>query len=126
MASSSIHFKKATPHSLAHNTRADIPGYLLPENFRLENEYWQAEKTARQIFDELINTTRKGGPKPKFENSHWEAVLNLNAEHSLADVQKVVKLIEKKFNIKINGLTFIIHIRMMNTLKNLNLILIKV
>lgn len=100
MASSSVHFKKATSHSSAHNTRADIPKYLLPEEHRLKNEYWQNEKSARQIFDdELINTTRKGGPKPKFENSHWEAVLNLNAGHSLADVQKVAKLIEKKFNI---------------------------
>jgi hypothetical protein len=100
MASSSVHFKKATSHSSAHNTRADIPKYLLPEEHRLENEYWQNEKSARQLFDdELQKATRKGGPKPKFENSHWEAVLNLNAEHSLADVQKVVKLIEKKFNI---------------------------
>ena len=100
MASSSIHFKKATSHSSAHNTRADIPKYLLPEEHRLENEYWQNEKSARQLFDdELQKATRKGGPKPKFENSHWEAVLNLNAEHSLTDVQKVAKLIEKKFNI---------------------------
>lgn len=100
MASSSIHFKKATSHSSAHNTRADIPKYLLPEKHRLENEYWQNEKSARQLFDdELQKATRKGGPKPKFENSHWEAVLNLNAEHSLTDVQKVAKLIEKKFNI---------------------------
>lgn len=100
MAKSSINFQKSKGHSYDHNFRKDEPNYLLKAENRLENFYWQNEKTAREIFDEeLSNTKRKGGPIPRFENSHWEAVLNLNKNHTLEDVQKVAEYIEQKFNI---------------------------
>ena len=100
MAKSSINFQKSKGHSYDHNFRKDEPNYLLKAENRLENFYWQNEKTAREIFDEeLLNTKRKGGPIPRFENSHWEAVLNLNKNHTLEDVQKVAEYIEQKFNI---------------------------
>lgn len=100
MAKSSINFQKSKGHSYDHNFRKDEPNYLLKAENRLENFYWQNEKTAREIFDEeLLNTKRKGGPIPRFENSHWEAVLNLNKDHTLEDVQKVARYIEQKFNI---------------------------
>lgn len=100
MAKSSINFQKSKGHSYDHNFRKDEPNYLLKAENRLENFYWQNEKTAREIFDEeLLNTKRKGGPIPRFENSHWEAVLNLNKNHTLEDVQKVARYIEQKFNI---------------------------
>lgn len=100
MAKSSINFQKSKGHSFDHNFRKDEPNYLLKAENRLENFYWQNEKSAREIFDEeLSNTKRKGGPIPRFENSHWEAVLNLNKNHTLEDVQKVAEYIEQKFNI---------------------------
>ena len=100
MAKSSINFQKSKGHSYDHNFRKDEPNYLLKAENRLENFYWQNEKTAREIFDEeLSSTKRKGGPIPRFENSHWEAVLNLNKNHTLEDVQKVARYIEQKFNI---------------------------
>lgn len=100
MAISSINFQKATEHSSAHNLREDKPSYLLPEKFHQGNEYWQHEKSEKEIFeDELSRAKRKGGPKPKLENSRWEAVVNLNKKHSLEDLQKVAAHIEKKFNI---------------------------
>lgn len=100
MAKSSINFQKSKGHSFDHNFRKDEPNYLLKAENRLENFYWQNEKTAREIFnEELSNTKRKGGPIPRFENSHWEAVLNLNKNHTLEDVQKVARYIEQKFNI---------------------------
>lgn len=100
MAKSSINFQKSKGHSFDHNFRKDEPNYLLKAENRLENFYWKNEKTAREIFDEeLLNTKRKGGPIPRFENSHWEAVLNLNKNHTLEDVQKVARYIEQKFNI---------------------------
>lgn len=100
MAKSSINFQKSKGHSYDHNFRKDEPNYLLKAENRLENFYWQNEKSAREIFDEeLSNTKRKGGPIPRFENSHWEAVLNLNKNHTLEDVQKVAEYIEQKFNI---------------------------
>jgi hypothetical protein len=100
MAKASINFQKSAAHSSEHNTRKDKPGYLLPKEHQLQNEFWQHDLSEREIFDdELSQAKRKGGPKPKFENSRWEAVLNLNKEHSIDDVQRVAKHIEEKFNI---------------------------
>ena len=100
MAKSSINFQKAKGHSYDHNFRKDEPNYLLKPADRLENFYWQNEKSAREIFDEeLSKAKRKGGRIPTFENSHWEAVLNLNKNHTLEDVQRVAEYIEQKFNI---------------------------
>lgn len=108
MAKSSINFAKATGHSEAHNFREEErePHYLLPKEHRLANEYWRHEKSAHQLFDEeLAKSTRKGGRVPKFENSHWEAVLNLNKEHSMEDVQRVAKHIEEQMNITCTAIT---------------------
>jgi len=100
MAKSSINFQKASGHSSDHNFRKDKPNYLLPKKFQLDNEFWKNEKSEQEIFDdELSRANRKGGRKPKLENSRWEAVLNLNKNHTLEDVKKVSKHIEKKFNI---------------------------
>ena len=100
MAKSSINFQKSKGHSYDHNFRKDEPNYLLKPADRLENFYWQKEKSTREIFDEeLSKAKRKGGRIPTFENSHWEAVLNLNKNHTLEDVQKVARYIEQKFNI---------------------------
>lgn len=100
MSVSSINFQKAKEHSSRHNLRKDNPSYLLPKKFQLKNEFWQNEKSEKELFNfELSNAKRKGGRIPKLENSRWEAVLNLNKNHTLEDVQKVAKHIEKKFNI---------------------------
>ena len=100
MAKSSINFQKSKGHSYDHNFRKDEPNYLLKAENRLENFYWQNERTAREIFDdELKEYGAKKGKRPRFENSHWEAVLNLNKNHTLEDVQKVARYIEQKFNI---------------------------
>ena len=100
MAKSSINFQKSKGHSYDHNFRKDEPNYLLKPADRLENFYWQNEKSAREIFDEELKSYgTKKGKRPTFENSHWEAVLNLNKNHTLEDVQKLAEYIEKKFNI---------------------------
>lgn len=100
MAISSINFQKTKAHSAAHNLRRDEPKYLLPKEYRLQNEFWSCGQSDEQIFAaELAKVERKGGPVPKISNSLWEAVVNLNAEHTLEDVQRVARLIEDRFNI---------------------------
>ena len=100
MAKSAITFQKAKGHSYKHNFRKDEPNYLLEPQDRKENSYWQSERTPKEIFnDELKKANRKGGRIPKFENSYWEAVCNLNANHNLDDLKKLAEHIEKKFNI---------------------------
>ena len=102
MSISSINFQKGKAHSLKHNFRKDLPKYLLKEQDRKENSYWQSERTPKEIFDDemkILNETKARGKRAKFENSYWEAVLNLNASHGLDEVKKVAEHIEKKFNI---------------------------
>lgn len=100
MAVSSINFQKSSEHSYKHNFRTDSPNYLLKKEDRLENSYWENELSAKEIFEnELSKANRRGGRIPKFENSHWEAVLNLNKEHTLDDVKKIADYLENKLNI---------------------------
>ena len=97
MAKSSIRFEKAGQHLAKHNFREDKPSYLLPKEFQKENSVWKSEISAREFFkqeQEKIQN-RRGARKASFENSHWEAVLNLNSNHNLTDCQAVAKHIEK-------------------------------
>ena len=100
MAKASINFQKTQANSVAETTREFEADYLLPEEHRLENEYWNCGKSDSQVFqEELAKAERKGGRVPKEANSLWEGVLNLNQHHTLEDAQRVAKHIEEKFNV---------------------------
>lgn len=98
MAKSSINFQKASAHWEKHNAREDEPSYLLPPKFRKANYFWRAEQSPQEIFKAELSKCSKG-KRPRFENSHWEAVLNLNANHNEKDVERVAKYIAKTLNI---------------------------
>ena len=98
MAKSSINFQKATAHWEKHNARQDEPSYLLPPEFRKQNYFWRAEQSPQEIFKAELSKCSKG-KRPRFENSHWEAVLNLNANHTEKDVERVAKYIAETLNI---------------------------
>ena len=98
MAKSSINFQKATAHWEKHNARQDEPSYLLPPEFRKQNYFWKAELSPQEIFKAEHSKCSKG-KRPRFENSHWEAVLNLNANHTEKDVERVAKYIAETLNI---------------------------
>ena len=100
MAKASINFQKTQANSVDETTRNFEADYLLPKEHRLENELWNCGKSDSQVFqEELAKAERKGGRVPKFENSLWEGVLNLNQHHTLEDAQRVAKHIEEKFNV---------------------------
>ena len=105
---SSLNFQKAKKYSYSHNFREEEEKkeakYLLPEEYHQENEYWALSdengkiKSPQEVFLEQVrNTKRKGGANPKFENSHWEAVINLNSHHTMEDLHKLRKHIESKY-----------------------------
>lgn len=98
MAKSSINFQKASAHWEKHNAREDEPSYLLPSEFRKQNYFWRAEQSPQEIFKAEHSKCSKG-KRPRFENSHWEAVLNLNANHTEKDVERVAKYIAETLNI---------------------------
>lgn len=109
MAKSSINFQKTKSNSTEETTRAFIADYILPKEHWQGNDYWnlkgytnfkKIKNLDNEVFtEELKKTKRKGGPVPHLENSCWEAALNLNENHTLDDVQKLVDKIEKKLNI---------------------------
>lgn len=103
MAKSSANFQKATAHSEAHNLREDEPKYLLPKEHRLPNEIWQHPEPEIEIFKKSA-AKQKTGRKPKFVNSRWEGIINFNKNHTLEDMKKVARHIEKKFNITCTGI----------------------
>lgn len=100
MAISSINFQKSKSNSVAETTREFEANYLLPTEHRKENEYYSCGSSEKELFkEELDKSTRLGGRIPKYENSIWEGVLNLNAKHTIKDVNIIGNHIADKFNL---------------------------
>ena len=107
MALSSIHFAKASDGGLNHNDRTEKtePEYLLPPEYRLKNMFDFSAKDAAKNLRDLyaaakVNYQNSFGQKLQAKNYTWEAVVNLNKEHDLIDVRKLVLEIEKKTGFK--------------------------
>ena len=107
MAKASIHFAKASDGGLNHNDRTEKtePEYLLPPEYRLENIFdfsaVDAAKNLRALYAAAkVNYFNNFGQKLQAKNYTWEAVVNLNKEHDLSDVKKLVLEIEKKTGFK--------------------------
>lgn len=104
MAISSINFAKSSGGSFAHNDRSEKePDYLLPVEHRLENECDRSAPEAQKMLEDLFENAKENYSKTygqkfqtKFENAHWEAVINLNKEHTIKDVERLVREIEKE------------------------------
>lgn len=105
-------FEKTKQGAREHNFREykpeHEPDYLLPKEFRKENEFWEWELkndkgeklTPKEFFNaELAKYGKSKGKRPRYENSMWECVLVLNETHTKAEVLKVKDYIEKKLNI---------------------------
>lgn len=103
MAKASIHLAKAAKGGLKHNDRSESrePDYLLPAEFRLQNEVDRSATEAEQMIKDLYqeakeNYAKERGQKLQAKSYVWEAVVNLNKEHTLDDVQRLAKAIEKE------------------------------
>ena len=107
MAKASIHFAKASDGGLNHNDRTEKtePEYLLAPEYRLGNVFdfsaQDAAKNLRALYAAAkVNYKEAFGQKLQAKNYTWEAVVNLNSEHGLSDVKKLVLEIEKKTGFK--------------------------
>jgi len=102
MAKASIHLAKAVKGCFKHNDRsAGEPGYLLPKEYRLQNEVDRSAAAAEQLLKNLYreakeNYANERGQKLQAKSYVWEAVVNLNKEHTLEDVQRLTQEIEKE------------------------------
>lgn len=103
MADASIHFETAKPGNFGHMMREQnrkSATYLLKES-KYENEYWTKSEdgrdVAQELFDQEYAKLSGRGKRPKYENCVQEAVINLNAGHTLEDVKAVCEKLEEKY-----------------------------
>lgn len=104
MAISSIHIQPASAHCYAHNDRSEKVSYLVDDS--ANNECDRNAIEARALLLSMV----KNAEKYRKENGlramksdtvkTVEAVVNLNAGHTLADVQKLARAIEKEFGFR--------------------------
>jgi hypothetical protein len=102
MAISSINVQAVTSHAIAHNERVSSPSYLIGENENSKNEfvsYLQENETFETIKDQISKDYEKTNSRKYQTNSVpvKEAVLNLNAHHTIKDVEKVALVLQKEF-----------------------------
>ena len=103
MAKSSINFQRSLAGSFGHNDRTGKdPDYLIGSDDGQLNEFGcsaiEANKVIKKYRSEAkANYKKTVGQKMQIKkgNDHWKAVVNLNRDHTLADVQRVAKFIEK-------------------------------
>ena len=102
MRGSSINFMKAQKGALQHNDRTEDEevSYLLPQKFRLSNDYdFTAKKAEKEIIalreEASENYKKVHAQKLQAKSFLWEAVVNLDAHHTLEDLKKLVRKIEK-------------------------------
>lgn len=103
MAISSINFAKAKSGAMAHNTRIEKkePGYLLPKELRLENEYNRSKQDADILLHQLYQDAKDRykqttGQRLQAKSYQWEAVVNLNSEHTMKDLEDLSRKIEEE------------------------------
>lgn len=105
MTISSIHFQKAeVEFAEKHNFRTEKkePEYLLDKQYRKTNEYLKLHdpKELYQEQMELRKQNHSRGFAPHLKDVYWEAVVNLDEKHTLADVKKVADFIQQKYHLQ--------------------------
>lgn len=102
MSTSSIHFQRADYRfAEKHNSRQTErqPSYLLDEDKRQRNEFVKLAdaQTLHEKQIEYRRLTHARGRAPTLTDSYWEAVVNLNSEHTIDDVRRVAEHIRQKY-----------------------------
>lgn len=103
---SSINFKKDSA-GFEHNDRTEDrePKHLLPSEFRQENECDRTAIEARELLKGMVenakeNYTERTGQKLQAKILTIESAINLNADHTLKDVQKINDYLEQKHGLR--------------------------
>lgn len=105
MTISSIHFQKAqVEFAEKHNFRTEKkePEYLLDKQYRKTNEYLKLHDS-KELYQEQMELRKEHhcrGFAPHIKDVYWEAVVNLDEKHTLADVKKVADFIQQKYHLQ--------------------------
>ena len=109
MATSSIHIETSSAGALIHNERVFSPDYLISNDKNI-NEYKsytdihisELENLAKIDYQKHSINNRK---LPKTATLIKEAILNLNENHTLQDLEKVKDTLEKEYGYKISNMS---------------------
>ncbi len=109
MATSSIHIGTSSSGALIHNERIFSPDYLISNDKKI-NEYKsytdlhisELENLAKIDYQKHSINNRK---LPKTATLIKEAILNLNENHTLQDLEKVKDTLEKEYGYKISNIS---------------------
>lgn len=109
MATSSIHIGTSSSGALIHNERIFSPDYLISNDKKI-NEYKsytnlhisELEIRAKEDYQKHSINNRK---LPKNATLIKEAILNLNENHTLKDLEKVKDTLEKEYGYKISNIS---------------------
>lgn len=112
MTTSSIHFKRVDPFFCEkHNSRntEKQPTYLLDKNLQKSNDFMtllpkepEVDVDITVLHNMQLKVRKdKGcrGKAPELRDSCWEAVINLEEHHTLADVKQVADFIHKEYHL---------------------------
>ena len=104
MAISSIHFKRCDYHfQTEHNSRNtdNEPTYLLDKQYRKSNEWLELNNAVDLHEQQKIIRKQKHsrGKMPELKDSTWDAVVNLNSNHTIEDLKKVAEHIQKQYHL---------------------------
>ena len=104
MAISSINIKASSANAFTHNDRTLSPSYLLDQKDSLGIECNRSANEARELYLSLRNEafgnyTLRTGQKvqTKEEKLRWSAVVNLNENHTIKDVENLANTLSKKY-----------------------------
>lgn len=109
MATSSIHIETSSAGALIHNERVFSPDYLISNNKNI-NEYKsytnlhisELEKRAKEDYQKYSKNNRK---LPSNATLIKEAIINLNENHTLQDLEKVKQTLENEYGYKISNMS---------------------
>ncbi len=102
---SSGHFKPTNNIQEEHNDRTLSPSYLLPEEFRGQNEVNLTSAQARQLKERIIEnaiiiyeqTKKKNAPKFKAKSYQWSLVVNIKTNTTMSDLEKLAEHFDLKY-----------------------------
>ncbi|MGL2729361.1 hypothetical protein ACQJ6T_07965, partial [Helicobacter pylori] len=99
------HFKPTNNIQEQHNDRTLSPSYLIPQEFRGQNEVNRSSTQARGLKERIIEsaisiyeqTKKKNAPKFKATSYQWSLVVNIKTNTTMSDLEKLAEHFEIKY-----------------------------
>ncbi|GAA8939320.1 hypothetical protein SLK260_15050 [Helicobacter pylori] len=96
------HFKPTNNIQTEHNDRTLSPNYLIPEEFRGQNEVNRPSTQARELKDKIVENAKETylitfKQKLKSKSYQWSLVVNIKTNTTMSDLEKLAEHFEIKY-----------------------------